>query len=102
MHPAIHEVNHQTEGLVVARPCGVAHVGAEKRKHTLRDRRPGYDGVHQDVRIARFGADPADLEELHGQLEELAPNTMLVDEELRLEVVAEAVRRMSLDRDMHT
>ena len=40
MHSAIHQVDDQTEGLVVARPRGVAHVGPEKRKHMLRDRRP--------------------------------------------------------------
>jgi hypothetical protein len=101
MHPAIHQVDHATEGLVVACPRGVAHVGSEKREHVLRDRRPRYDGVHQDIRVARLRADPADLEVLHGHFEELASDAMLVDEKLRLEAVAESLRGMTLDRDMH-
>src|SRR5438270_4741471 len=43
MHPAIHQLDYPTKRLVVARPRGVARVGPEERKHTLRNRRPGYD-----------------------------------------------------------
>src|SRR5881396_2968956 len=102
MRSVVHQVDYASEGLVVGSPGRVAHVGTEKRKHTLRDRRPRDDGVDQDVRIARFGANPTSPEELLSHFEELPSETVLVDEELRLEVVAVASGGMSFDRHAHT
>src|SRR5438445_6503662 len=101
MRSAVHEVDDKTESLVVSLPGRVAHVGAEKREHTLRDRRPGEDGVHKDVRIARLWADPTGAKVLLSHFKELPPKAVLVDEELRLEVVAVAGARMSFDRHAH-
>src|SRR5262245_65795044 len=97
MHPAVHELGYASERLIVGSPRGVAHVGAEKREHTLRNHRPGENGIDEDVGIARLGANPSGPEVLLSHFEELPPEAVLVDEELRLEVVAVGCGGMSLD-----
>jgi hypothetical protein len=60
------------------------------------------DPEHEHVWIAWLWPDPTALQDLLSQLEKFASNAMLIDEELRLNVVAESSSCVLLDRNTPT
>jgi hypothetical protein len=95
MHRIFKEVHVVTSGRK-------AHVPPHERQHVRRDVLPRIDREDQHVRIAWLWPDPSALEHLLSQLQELTSSPVLIYEELRLNVVAEEVRWMSLHRDAPT
>ena len=102
MTSVLEEIDDSKESRVVIASGGYDHAPRQERRDVGHDRLPRDDREDQNIRIAGFRADPACSEVILGQLEKLAPRAMLVDEELRLDVVAEGSTGVRLDGDMDT
>src|SRR5436190_18974861 len=89
LQPGIQQPDDGGELLVVRHASRKACAAREKRQNALSDHGPRHHGVHEDVGIARLGADPPGSEVLLGHFEELATRAMLIDEELGLDVQPE-------------
>ena len=96
---ALKEIHRIFEELNVCTTCREAHVAPHERQEMVEDRRPRTDREHEYVGVAWLWPDPSAPEDLLSHLKELTSSPVLIDEKLRLDVVAKRVGRVPLYRD---